>query len=47
MDKKDMCSIRTQMEEGDTIVEKEVDSAKSDITKNNPMNTTSTPDKTS
>mgnify|MGYP000117208760 CR=1 FL=1 len=47
MDKKDMCSIRTQMEEGDKVVEEDDDSTKTDTTKNNPMNTTSITSKTS
>ena len=41
MYRKDTCSIQNRMEKGDTVVEEEADSTKADITKKNPMNTTS------
>ena len=47
MYKKDTCSIRTRMEEGDKIMEEEVDSAQADMTKDKPPNKISTIDRTS
>ena len=45
MCKKDTCSIRTRMEEGDKVVEEKADSVKAVTTKNNSANRTSTTSK--
>ena len=47
MHRKETCSICSKIEEEDTIVDEEADSAKAERTKDHHMNTTSTTGKTS